>query len=144
MSSSSDDSVGLDPSVLEAASDLIGEKLDEDDVGQGRRRFFEGVRALQEEQTEEAVQKFRRAARDAGAPFDDLARVARGECERLRGKTGVALREWREVAEAEHVEPPIRYMAWLSIAAAAESRSADRLLERAHRAIAELETSDEV
>lgn len=144
MASSSDESAGFEPPVLEAATELVDQKLEADEVDGGRRRFFEGVRALQANEPEEATRKFRRAARKAEAPFDDLSRVARAECERARGNVGVALREWRDVAEADDAPVPIRYVAWLSIAAAADSRGDDPLLERARRAIEELEISGEV
>jgi len=142
MSSSSDESVGFEPAVLEAAAERIETRLEEGEVASGRRRFFEGLRALQSDRPEEATRNFRRAARNADPPFDALSRVARGECERVRGNTGVALREWRRVAESDTAPKPARYMAWLSIAAAAESRSDEELLERARSAIDELETSE--
>jgi len=143
MASSSDESVGFEASVLDAATALVDEKLEEGEVDGGRQRFFEGVRALQANHPEEATRKFRRAARKAEAPFDDLARVARAECERARGNIGVALREWGAVAEADGAPTPVRYVAWLSIAAAAEARDDERLLERARRAVEDLERSGE-
>lgn len=144
MNSSSDETVGLDASVLAKAGRRLEEDVPDADLDEGRRNFLEGLRSLESGEVTEAIGQFRRASRTAVSPFDALARVARAECERVRGRVGVALREWREVADTEDAPPAVRYVAWLSIAAAARDRSNRRLLERARDAIDRLETSEEV
>lgn len=144
MNSSSDETAGLDASVLAEAGRRLEESLPGADLDEGRRNFLEGLSSLESGEVTEAIRQFRRAGRTAEAPFDALARVARAECERARGNVGVALRHWREVADTQEAPPAVRYVAWLSIAAAARDRSNRRLLERARDAIERLETSEEV
>lgn len=144
MDDSADTAAGFPSSILDGASEVLDAKLKEGEVDPDRRLFLEGVQKLEQGDLEEATKKFRRAARKSPPPFDALARVSRGECERLRGNLGVAIRQWREVAENDNAPSAARYMAWLSIAAAADSRDDDRLLERARRAIDDLESSEEV
>ena len=132
------------PEVLDRAGRLLRERLADGSVADDRRSFLEGVEQLGCGNLEEANASFRRAARSADPPFDAMARVARGECERLRGKLGLAIRQWRRVAEDDRTAPAPRYMAWLSLAAVAESRGDDQLLKTARQAIATLEHSEQI
>ena len=134
----------LDAQLLDGAGRLLREQLAEGDVPDERRAFLEGVERLERGELEEATRAFRRASRRADPPFDAMARVARGECERKRGNLGVAIRQWRRVAEDDQTAPAPRYVAWLSLAVAADSRGDDALLKTARQAIARLEDSDEI
>ena len=144
MEETNDKSVGFDPAVLDRAGQQIEAGLDDGEVADDRQTFVEGLKQLEAGKVDRATRKFRRAARQAPAPINFLARVARGECERLRGNHGLAIRQWKQVAEEADAPASTRYMAWLSLAAAARAREDEQLLERAERAISQLESSEEV
>lgn len=144
MEETSDNSVGVDRSVLDRAGDQIAAGLEAGEVVEERRIFVEGLERLQAGDVTEATRAFRRAARQSPAPINYLARVARGECERLQGRDGLAIRQWQRVADDADAPAATRYMAWLSLAAAAQSRGDDQLLERAERAITQFESSEAV
>ena len=102
----------------------LGQALqgDLEGAGEDRRELLEGVRALRDGQLDQAVRLFRRARRRGQAPFDALAQVALGECLRVQGKEGAALRAWRGVAEDEQAPGAARHVAWLSCAALYQGR----------------------
>lgn len=93
----------LSPQTLERASD-------------DRKTFLEGIAHLRDGDVTQATASFRRAQRRGEAPFTYLASVALGECLRLDGKEGAALRAWRSVGEDEDAPDVARYLAWLSTA----------------------------
>lgn len=110
----------------------------------GREGYLEGLELLRQGEVDAAAEAFARAARRAEAPFDALSTVARGECERVRGRHGSALRLWRRVATRRSAPPAAQYMAWLSIAALAADRQNPSLLTRARDALVRLEDSGEI
>jgi lipopolysaccharide biosynthesis regulator YciM len=110
----------------------------------GREGYLEGLDRLREGDVDAAAEAFARAARAAQAPFDALSTVARGECERVRGRHGAAIRLWRRVATRRTAPPAARYMAWLSIAALAADRQDRSLLTRASQELVRLEDSGEI
>lgn len=98
----------------ELASALDPARIEE--AGEDRQLFLEGVRLLAEEDVEGATRAFRRAQRRGSLPYSALASVSLGECLRISGKEGAALRAWKEVAEDVTAPDAAKQMAWLSIA----------------------------
>lgn len=137
------DDASYDSDTLDHLSGVLQQGLSEGDVPDDRRMFLEALMSLQQGDVETASKGFRRATRKSGPPFGALAAVARAECDRLRGRIGSAIRNWRKVAEDEDTPEAVRYMAWLSLAAVAADRENGRLLEQARDAIRELEASGE-
>ncbi|MEM1350541.1 MAG: tetratricopeptide repeat protein, partial [Myxococcota bacterium] len=82
-----------------------------------RAHFMLGVERLAKGDVEEAIESFRQAARKDEPPFDSMAKWALGQCERTRGKQGLALKLWHTLGEDDCVPQATRYMAWLSVAA---------------------------
>lgn len=144
MTDATDSAPGVSPSLLERARRRLGDGPDDDELAPDRRRFIEGLRELSDGDIEQATETFREATREAEAPFDALSRVARAECERLRDRVGVALRHWRQVAEDDDAPQAARYMAWMSIAGAADSRDDEQLLDRARHALDDLRPSETI
>ena len=107
-----------------------------------RRAFLEGLAELSKGQLEAAAQAFRRAGRKSEPPFGGLAQLALGECERLRGKEGMALKVWKALAQDAQAERSTRRMAWLSIAALEERRGDERALGEAKAALEALGPED--
>ncbi len=142
MTDASDNPAGLSPDLLERAHRRLGDGLEEGRAPEDRRLYLEGLRQLGDGDLEAAHATFRRGCREAAPPFDTLCRVARGECERLRGHHGAALRQWRRVTDDADAPPAARYMAWMSIAARAESRGDQQLLSEATGALDDLRVPD--
>lgn len=115
--------------VIDAA--LTAEAVGE--AGEDRRGYFEGLVALREGSLEEAQRRFKAAARSCAAPYDALSLVALGECERVSGRHGVALKTWRKVAQDEAQPVVARLTAWTSIAAVEAERANVRGAEEAER-----------
>ena len=113
-------------------------------VSPGRAAYVTGLDLLRNGEVARASETFGRGARSADSPFDALSTVARGECERVRGRHGLALRHWREVANRDSAPAAARYMAWLSIAALAADRDDPTLLGRAEDALKRLQESGEI
>lgn len=130
----------LDASFLQSAHQLVENRLA--DVDAEREDFFTALSLLQSGDITGAVEEFRRATRTSGAPFDALAMVALGECQRLRGKEAAAIREWKKIANDQSAPHAARYVAWLSLARVAEAREDDQLLERANSALEEISVDD--
>jgi len=107
-------------------------------VGPERLEFFEAMRLLQAGDLDGAVGGFRRASRTSEQPFEALAMVALGECERALGREAAALRDWMRVASTESASATLRSVAWMSIAALAERRDDPRLGARAAAGLQEL------
>ena len=95
--------------------------------------------ALASGDVEQATKQLRRAIRQAKAPYDTLSQVALGECERLRGKEGMAIKAWKSVAQDEQAPESSRYLAWLSIAALEETRQDERAAQAARQALEQLD-----
>jgi lipopolysaccharide biosynthesis regulator YciM len=134
---------GRDPlsqDFLRSARQLVENNLD--DVDAEREDFFTALFLLQNGDVSGAVDEFRKAARTSGSPFDALSMVALGECQRLRGKEGAAIREWKKIADDEDAPHAARYVAWLSLASVAEAREDEALLERANEALEEIQVDD--
>ena len=110
----------------------------------GRKGYLRGLELLRDGDADGASAAFAQTARLAAHPFDALAMVARGECDRLRGRQGTALRLWRTVATRRSAPAAARYMAWLSIAALAADRQDQTLLARARDALDRLQDSGEI
>ncbi|MFW5968933.1 MAG: hypothetical protein ACOCV2_15520 [Persicimonas sp.] len=125
----------LSDEFLTATRELVGQKLDDEDLEEDREAFFEALYMLQSGDLEAAVSGFRRAARKSGAPFDALSTVALAECQRVRGREGAAVREWEKIAADEDAPSAARYISWLSLAAIAEKRDDEKLFERANEAL---------
>lgn len=98
-----------------------------------RRGYFEGLLALKGGDVGEAQRRFKAAAKGCEAPYGALAQVALGECERLSGKHGLALKTWRKVAEDEAQPLVARLTAWTSIAAVEAERANKRGADEAER-----------
>jgi lipopolysaccharide biosynthesis regulator YciM len=113
-------------------------------VPPGREAYLSGLDLLRNGEVARASEAFGRGARRADPPFDALSTVARGECERVRGRHGAALRHWRGVANRDSAPAAARYMAWLSIAALAADRDDPTLLTRAEDALERLQESGEI
>jgi hypothetical protein len=103
------------------------------EVSEDRRGYFEGLAALKAGDLAAATRKFKAACKGCEAPFDALAMVALGECERVGGRHGVALRTWRKVATDEAQPAVARLTAWTSIAAVEAERANARGAEEAER-----------
>jgi hypothetical protein len=103
------------------------------EASEDRRGYFEGLLALKSGDVVEAQRRFKAAAKGCAAPYDALAQVALGECERLGGKHGLALKTWRKVAEDEAQPLVARLTAWTSIAAVEAERANKRGAEEAER-----------
>ncbi|MGM0558077.1 MAG: hypothetical protein ACQEVA_16955 [Myxococcota bacterium] len=130
----------LSKTFLHSAQHLVENQLH--DVDADREDFFTALSLLQGGDVTGAIEEFRKAARTSGAPFDSLAMVALGECQRLRGKDALAIREWKKIADDEQAPHAARYVAWLSLASVAEQREDDALLEQAEAALEELPVDD--
>ena len=115
--------------ALSAKVEARWEASDED-----RRMFFRGLRHLQEGDLEAANAVFRRAVRRCEGSFSIMARMAQGRCEAARGRQGVALRIFQDVAESKAPET-LRQMAWMEVADLARWRDDEVLLTRAREAI---------
>ena len=141
MSDKSDN--GRDPlsqTFLQSARQLVEHNLEEVDAE--REDFFTALFLLQNGDVSGAIEEFRKAARTSSAPFDSLSIVALGECQRLRGKQGAAIREWKRIADDEDAPHAARYVAWLSLARVAEEREDEQLLARANEALEEIPSPD--
>jgi hypothetical protein len=130
----------LSQAFLRSAQHLVQDNLN--DVDADREDFFTALSLLQGGDVTGAIEEFRKAARTTGPPFDSLSMVALGECQRLRGKEALAIREWKKIADDEDAPHAARYVAWLSLASAAEERDDDALLEQANAALEELPVDD--
>lgn len=124
-------------SLEQAQAHLSPEQLAQ--LPEDRRPFFEGLAALASGDVEQATKQLRRATRQAKAPYDTLSQVALGECERLRGKEGMAIKAWKSVAQDEQAPESSRYLAWLSIAALEETRQDERAAQAARQALEQLD-----
>jgi hypothetical protein len=103
------------------------------EVAEDRRGYFEGLAALKAGDLAGATRRFKEACKACEAPFDALALVALGECERVSGRHGVALKTWRKVAQDEAQPVVARLTAWTSIAAVEAERANTRGAEEAER-----------
>lgn len=119
-----------------AQAHLTPEQIAE--LPEDRRPFFEGLAWLAQGDVEQATKQLRSAIRQAKAPYDTLSQVALGECERLRGKEGMAIKAWKRVAHDEGAPESSRYLAWLSIAALEETRQDERAAQAARQALEQL------
>jgi hypothetical protein len=106
--------------------DALLQSADTDQLDPDRRAYFAGLKALQAEQLDEATKHFKQAAREKSAPWDALALVALGECERVANKQGLALKTWKKVVADTSLPEVARLMAWTSIAAVEAERGHQR------------------
>ena len=130
----------LSNTFLRTTRRVVEEGLDE--VDPDREDFFQAFFSLQQGDVDAAIEGFRKASRTSGPPFDALSMVAVGECQRLKGKQGAAMREWESIAEDEDAPHSARYVAWLSLAALAEEREDESLLARANDALEAISPED--
>ena len=106
-----------------------------DEVPEDRRHTLEGMLAMQRGDLKLATTLFRRALRRDAEPFKSLSAVALGECLRLEGKGGAALKTWRALTKDPDASAAQRYGAWLGVARLAEERQDAREIEQARRAL---------
>lgn len=125
-------------SYLQSLGERVEQGLMAGSVTPERLEFFEAMRLLQAGDLDAALGGFRRASRTSERPFDALAMVALGECERALGREAAALRDWLRVATTQANPPALRSVAWMSIAALAERRTDRRLFARAQAGLLEL------
>lgn len=104
-----------------------------------RQFMLQGLLAMQRGELDEATSLFRRAQRKDTHPFSMLATLALGECLRLSGKEGAALKAWRAVLTDEHAPVSSQYGAWLGIANTLEPRGDSPELQDAHAQLQHLE-----
>ena len=106
-----------------------------------RRAYLQGALALQKGDLLGAQSSFRRATRQCSEPYAALARVALGECLRVDGKEGAALRAWTTVADNEHAPIEARRLALVSLQVAYERRDDVRRAAQTAQALSEIEAS---
>ncbi len=119
------------------ANTLDAERIE--GTSEDRKLFLEGVRLLAGEDLEGATRAFRRAQRRGALPYSAMASVSLGECLRVSGKEGAALKAWREVGEDDSAPKVARHMAWLSIATLYRARGDQDLEVAATARAAEFE-----
>ncbi len=120
------------PQLLETLSARVEASWEETD--DDRRMFLRGLRHLQKGEVRAASRVFRRAVRRCEPPFCVMARMARGRCEVVRDRQGVALRTFRRVAESDAPDG-LRKMAWMEIADLARERGDEQMLAEARDAM---------
>jgi thioredoxin-like negative regulator of GroEL len=98
-----------------------------------RRVFFEALHNLQQGDIKEATRLFRKASRQDDLRW--LASYGLARCDLASGKAGAALKRLRGLAEDEAAPTPLRYLAWLNIAAVDEDRGDEPGVLRASRAL---------
>ncbi|MFW6058142.1 MAG: hypothetical protein ACOC9W_04735 [Persicimonas sp.] len=125
----------LSDSFLATTRELVQKGLEEGVVDEDRDAFFEALYMLQSGDLDSAVDGFRSAARKCESPFDALSMVALAECQRIQGREAAAIREWKKIAADDEAPRAARYVAWRSLAALAERREDQRLLEKANDAL---------
>lgn len=113
---------------------------DPSQVPEDRQFMLQGLLAMQRGDVHEATSCFRRAQRKDAPPFSTLAALALGECLRLSGKEGAALKAWRTIAEDDEASPSSRYGAWLGIATTLEARGESPELKHARAQLRHLDT----
>lgn len=123
--------------TLEAASAyLTPEHIEQ--LPQDRRAFFEGLAAMAYGQLEEAQKLLRKAQRQCEEPYVSLSALALGECERLRGKEGMALKAFKRLGQDEDALTSARYLAWSSVVIMEQARQDERAEALAKAALASL------
>lgn len=130
-----------DPSAAPSGDEVaerVHHALETGSIAATRLDFFAALHNLQTGDTGEAILGFRRAARACEAPFDALSTVALGELERVAGREAAAIRAWERVARSPAADATLREVAWLSLAAVAETRKDTRLARAAAAGLEEL------
>ena len=117
--------------------DVMAAKIEAkwEDVDEDRKKFFEGLRFLQNGEVEEATKVFRRAARHCPEPFSTMAKMAHGRCEVVRGHDCAALRIFRKVATSDGPQE-LRQLAWMEVADLARKRDDQELYQKARDGVA--------
>lgn len=120
--------------ILEAVSRSMVE-ADDDAIAVGRQPFFMALREMARGEYAAAAAMFRRAARTVEAPLDALALYALGECERVQGREGAAIRTFSGLGHDERAPHEARYFALLALTSLEEARGDARGIALAKQAL---------